>query len=72
MANTGVGIPMVEVVRPGGKTELWAAALAHDQAVAAVQSIIPADCNAKLSYERLLVNTVLKGLRHGEVRKVWP
>jgi hypothetical protein len=72
MANVYVGIPMVEVVTPDGTKELWAAAMAHDDAVAAVQRAIPADRVARLTNRRLPIGGRLEGIRYGEVRRVEP
>ena len=63
---------MVEVVAPDGRWELWAAATAHDKAIAAVRKAIPEDWDATLSNQRLHVGPKLEGLRYGEVRKVRP
>ena len=72
MANTLVGMPMVEVVAPDGTIELWAAAVAHSEAVAAVQKVIPADYVARSTSRRVPVSPKLEGFRRGEVRKVEP
>jgi hypothetical protein len=64
---------MVEVVAPDGSKSLWAAAVTHDDAVAAVKKAIPADHVAKLSNRRItLPNHKMEGLRLGEVCKVKP
>jgi hypothetical protein len=63
---------MVEVVTPDGQTELWAAAVPHDEAVAAVQKVVPPGCIAKPSSRRLPVSPALHGFGRGEVRKVEP
>jgi hypothetical protein len=72
MANTLVGMPMVEAVAPDGHTELWAAATPHNEAVAAVQKVIPADWIARPTSRRLSVSKKMEGFRAGEVRKVLP
>jgi hypothetical protein len=72
MANTFVGMPMVEVVAPDGRTELWAAAVAHSEAVAAVQTAVPEGYIARATNRRLLVGPKLEGFRRGEVRRVEP
>jgi hypothetical protein len=61
MANTFVGKPMVEVVTPDGTKELWAAAVAHKEAVAAVQKAIPAGSTVRLSNRRFPVGPRVEG-----------
>ena len=72
MRNVYVGMPMVEVVAPDGSKSLWAAAVTHDDAVAAVKKAIPADHVAKLSNRRITLNHRMEGLRLGQVCKVKP
>ena len=72
MAITRVAMPMVEVTAPDGSKELWAAAMSHAEAVAAVQKAVPPGFTAKSSNRRLPVGPRLEGFRHGEVRKVEP
>jgi hypothetical protein len=72
MANTKVGMPMVEVVTLNGDTELWAAAMAHDKAVAAIQAVLPSGCVARLSSRRIAVYRALEGFRYGEIRRIEP
>jgi hypothetical protein len=72
MANTFVGMPMVEVVAPDGSTELWAAAVAHRVAVSVVQKAVPEGYIARTTNRRLPVSSRLEGFRPGEVRKVEP
>jgi hypothetical protein len=67
-----VGMPMVEVVSPDGRKELWAAAVAHDDAVEAVRKAIPADYAAKATSRRLPLGPRMEGFRYGEVRRVEP
>lgn len=62
--------PTVEVLAPDGTTSLWAVALPHSEAVAAVRSVIPPDHVAELSIRRLRRSPRLDGLRPGEVRKI--
>ena len=63
-------IPIVEVTAPDGSKSLWAAAVARDDAVAAVAEVIPANHVATLSRHRLTLNRRLGGLRPGEVRRI--
>ena len=63
-------IPIVEVTAPDGSKSLWAAAVARDDAVAAVAEVIPANHVATLSTHRLTLNRRLGGLRPGEVRRI--
>ncbi len=62
--------PTVEVSAPDGTKSLWAVALPHSEAVAAVRSVIPPDHVAELSIRRLRRSPRLDGLRPGEVRKI--
>ena len=62
--------PSVEVFAPDGTKSLWAVALPHSEAVAAVRSVIPPDHVAELSIRRLRRSPRLDGLRPGEVRKI--
>lgn len=62
---------MVEVTAPDGTVELWAAAVPHDSAVAAVKAAVPADYMVRASSRRMS-GARLEGLRHGEVRRVSP
>jgi hypothetical protein len=64
-------VATVEVTSPDGTKSLWAVALPHGKAVAAVRMIIPPDHIAELSIRRLLGSQKkLNGLRLGEVRKI--
>jgi hypothetical protein len=63
-------IPIVEVTAPDGSKSLWVAAVARDNAVAAVAEVIPANHVATLSRHRLTLNRTLDGLRPGEVRRI--
>jgi hypothetical protein len=63
-------IPIVEVTAPDGGKSLWVAAVARDNAVAAVAEVIPANHVAALSGHRLTLNRRLGGLRPGEVRRI--
>ena len=63
-------IPIVEVTAPDGSKSLWVAAVARDNAVAAVAEVIPANHVATLSRHRLTLNRRLDGLRPGEVRRI--
>jgi len=63
-------IPIVEVAAPDGSKSLWAAAVARDDAVAAVTEVIPGNHVATLSRHRLTLNRRLGGLRPGEVRRI--
>jgi hypothetical protein len=64
-------ISTVEVITPDGTESLWAVALPHSEAVAAVSKVIPPDHIAELSILRSLQSSAkLKSLRPGEVRKI--
>ena len=65
-----VAIPVVEVITPDGTTSLWAVALPHREAVAAIRKVLPSDHVAQLSIRRLQRRAALDGLRRGEVRKI--
>jgi hypothetical protein len=68
-----VATPTVEVTAPDGTKSLWAAALSHSEAVAAVRKVIPADHSAELALRRVSRSSPkLDGLRPGEVRQVEP
>jgi hypothetical protein len=69
-ARLADGIPIVQVTAPDGNKSLWAAAVARDNAVAAVAEVIPANHVATLSRHRLTLNRSLDGLRPGEVRRI--
>ncbi len=62
---------MVEVVALDGQVELWAAAVAHQDAVAAVLKANPGK-EARPTSRRLPVGSKVEGMRYGEVRKVSP
>jgi hypothetical protein len=68
--NVRVGMPTVEVVTPEGCKQLWAAALPHNKAVAAVQGAMPPGCITRPSNQRLPVGPLMEGFRYGEVRRV--
>jgi hypothetical protein len=59
----------VEVTAPDGTKSLWAAALPHREAVAAVRRVIPPDHIAELSLRRL-PRSKMEGLCPGAVRKI--
>jgi hypothetical protein len=63
-------IPIVKVTAPDGSESLWVAAVARDNAVAAVAEVIPANHIATLSRHRLTLSRRLDGLRPGEVRRI--
>jgi hypothetical protein len=64
-------VSTVEVITPDGIKSLWAVALPHREAVAAVRKVIPPDHIAELSILRSLHSSAkLRGLRPGEVRKI--
>jgi hypothetical protein len=63
-------IPIVKVTAPDGSESLWVAAVARDNAVAAVAEVIPAKHIATLSRHRLTLSRRLDGLRPGEVRRI--
>ena len=62
-------LPMVEVTAPDGSKSLWVAAVAQEDAVAAVAELIPSNHVATLSNRRLTLSP-RNGLRPGEVRRV--
>ncbi len=64
------GIPIVKVTAPDGSESLWVAAVARDNAVAAVAEVIPANHVATLSRHRLTLNRRSASLRPGEVRRI--
>lgn len=61
---------MVEVIAPDGETELWAADVAHSEAVAAVRKAIPSHYIIRSASQRLPFTWKLEGFPHGEVRRV--
>ena len=63
-------IPIVLVTAPDGSKSLWLAAVARDNAVAAVAKIIPANHVATLTRHRLTLSRKWDELRPGEVRRV--
>jgi hypothetical protein len=69
-ARLADGIPIVEVTAPDGSKSLWAAAVARDNAVAAVADVIPANHVATLSRHRLTLHRSFNGLRPGEARRI--
>ncbi len=69
-ARLAGGIPIVEVTAPDGSKSLWVAAVARDNAVAAVAEAIPANHFARLSRHRLTLNRRSASLRPGEVRRI--
>jgi hypothetical protein len=61
----------VEVITPDGTKSLWAVALPHRKAVAAVRAVMPPDHIAELSILRSLHSSAkLRGLLPGEIRKI--
>jgi hypothetical protein len=64
------GIPIVVVTAPDGRKSLWLAAVARDNAVAAVAEVIPANHVATLTRHRLTLSRRSDELRPGEVRRV--
>jgi hypothetical protein len=70
MPNVRTKIPVVEVIAPGGQKSLWVAAVAKAKAVEAVKQVIPANCGATLTKQRLTITRKSEILRPGEVRKV--
>ena len=69
MANVHTKIPMVEVTAPNGSKSFWVAAVAQEDALAAVKAVIPPNHLATLSNRRITLG-LRKGLRLGEVRMV--
>jgi hypothetical protein len=63
-------LPIVEVTAPDGSKSLWVAAVARNNAVAAVAEVIPANHFARLSRHRLTLNPRSTSLRRGEVRRI--
>jgi hypothetical protein len=70
--NIYAATPMVEVIAPDGTKSLWAAAIAHVDAVELVKNEIPTGHTATLSNRRLTLDHRLEGLRWGEARRVEP
>ena len=70
MRTISAELPLVEVTAPDGTKSLWVAAVASENAVAAVAKVIPANHVAILSGRRLTLNRRSVGLRPGEVRRV--
>ena len=64
------GLPLVEVTAPDGSKSLWVAAVAPENAVAAVTMVIPANHVAALSGRRLTLSRRSDELRLGEVRRI--
>jgi hypothetical protein len=69
-ARLADGIPIVEVTAPDGSKSLWVAAVARNNAVAAVAEVIPANHFARLSRHRLTLNRRSTSLQRGEVRRI--
>jgi hypothetical protein len=63
-------MPIVEVTAPNGSKSLWVAAVARNNAVAAVAEVIPANHFARLSRHRLTPNRKSASLQPGEVRRI--
>ena len=64
-------VSTVEVITPDGTKSLWAVAVPHTKAIAAVRKVIPPDHIAQLSIIRSLQNSAtLRGLLPGEARKI--
>jgi hypothetical protein len=70
MGSISTGRPLVEVIATDGTKSLWVAAVAPENAVAAVALVIPANHVAILLGRRLSLNRKSVGLRPGEVRRV--
>jgi len=70
MPNVLTGMPMVEVTAPDGTKSLWAAAVAPNAAVRAVEKMIPPNHVARLLDQRLPISPQTEGMRRGDVRKV--
>ena len=70
MHNVRTKIPMVEVIAPDGRKSLWVAAVARDNAVAAVKQVIPTNYVAALTQRRVTITRKSEVLRPGEVRRV--
>jgi hypothetical protein len=70
MPNVRTKIPVVEVIAPDGHKSLWVAAVAKARAVEAVKQVIPPDCAAALTTQRLTIKRKSEILRPGEVRKL--
>jgi hypothetical protein len=62
MSNVYVGMPMVEVVTPDGKKELWAVAAPHREAVTIVQQYVPPGSAIYPTHRRLPVSQKMQGL----------
>jgi len=59
-------IPVVEVVAPDGRVELWAVVSVHDEAVAIVQKRVPADHVVRYA------GVLLPNVKIKDRRRLWP
>jgi hypothetical protein len=72
MSNVYVGMPMVEVVTPDGKKELWAVAAPHREAVTIVQQYVPPGSAIYPTHRRLPGSQKMQGFGPREARRVEP
>jgi hypothetical protein len=63
-------LPLVEAIAPDGAKSLWVAAVAQQDAVAAVAAVLPANHSTRLLSLRLTLGRKFDVLQPGEVRKV--
>jgi hypothetical protein len=67
---SGEKLPLVETIAPDGAKSLWVAAVAQQDAVAAVAAVVPANHRTRLLSRRLTLGRKFDVLQPGEVRKV--
>jgi hypothetical protein len=65
-----IKLPLVEVTAPDGARSLWVAAVAQEEAVAAVARVVPANYSIRLLRHRLTLHRKSIDLQPGEVARV--
>jgi hypothetical protein len=65
-----IKLPLVEATAPDGAKSLWVAAVAQEDAVAAMVGVVPAHYSIKLLSHRLTLHRKSIDLQPGEVRRV--
>lgn len=63
-------LPLLEAIAPDGAKSLWVAAVEHQDAVAAVAAVVPANHSVRLLSLRLTLSRKFDVLQPGEVREV--
>jgi hypothetical protein len=71
MTNTYVPMPMVEVILPDGRVELWAVAAHRDEALSIVKDLVPIGSLIKPS-ATLFPFRKMDVFQSGEARRVEP